>query len=176
MVVLTLRSDELHRRHPLRRLLGELARNRRVQRLELTRFTRAELTEQLAALLGDQPPARLVNEVHARSGGNPFFTEELLLADGDPGILPPSLQQVLLTRVVRLGDRTQQLLQVAAAAGPGATQPLLAAAGWLGEAERGVVGWGNAAPSWPGRCSRLPCGRNAGSRTPQGEHGVCSSP
>jgi tetratricopeptide (TPR) repeat protein len=34
---------------------------------------------------------------------------------------------VLLTRVVRLGDRTQQLLRVAAAAGPGATQPLLAA-------------------------------------------------
>jgi predicted ATPase len=34
---------------------------------------------------------------------------------------------VLLTRVVRLGHRTQQLLRVAAAAGPGATQPLLAA-------------------------------------------------
>jgi predicted ATPase len=33
---------------------------------------------------------------------------------------------VLLTRLVRLGDRTQQLLEVAAAAGPGATQPLLA--------------------------------------------------
>jgi predicted ATPase len=135
MVVLTLRSDELHRRHPLRQLLGELARNRRVQRLELTRFTRAELTEHLAALLGDQPPARLVKEVYARSGGNPFFTEELLLADGDPGVLPPSLQQVLLTRAVRLGDRTQQLLRVAAAAGPGATQPLLAAV--TGQAARG---------------------------------------
>jgi tetratricopeptide (TPR) repeat protein len=34
---------------------------------------------------------------------------------------------VLLTRVVRLGDRTQQLLRVAAAAGPGVAQPLLAA-------------------------------------------------
>jgi predicted ATPase len=47
-------------------------------------FTRAELTEQLAGLLGDQPPRRLVEEVYARSEGNPFFTEELLLA-GDPG-------------------------------------------------------------------------------------------
>jgi tetratricopeptide (TPR) repeat protein len=34
---------------------------------------------------------------------------------------------VLLARVVRLGDRTQRLLRVAAAAGPGVTQPLLAA-------------------------------------------------
>jgi DNA-binding CsgD family transcriptional regulator/tetratricopeptide (TPR) repeat protein len=127
MVVLTFRSDELDRRHPLRRLLGELARNRRVQRLQLERFTRAELTQQLAGLLGADPPARLVDDVYARSEGNPFFAEELLLAgEGGSGTLPPSLQEVLLARVVRLGLRTQQLLQVAAAAGPGATQPLLA--------------------------------------------------
>ena len=128
LVVLTFRSDELDRLHPLRGLLGELARNRRVERLELPRFTRAELAEQLAGLLGTDPPTRLVDDIYARSEGNPFFTEELLLAgDGaDPGALPPSLQEVLLTRVVRLGHGTQQLLRVAAAAGPGVTQPLLA--------------------------------------------------
>jgi DNA-binding CsgD family transcriptional regulator len=127
LVVLTFRSDELHRLHPLRGLLGELARNRRVVRLELPRFSRAELAEQLAGLLGTDPPARLVDDIYARSEGNPFFAEELLLAGGYPGVLPPSLQEVLLTRVVRLGHRTQQLLRVAAAAGPGVTQPLLAA-------------------------------------------------
>jgi tetratricopeptide (TPR) repeat protein len=131
MVVGTFRSDELHRLHPLRGLLSELARNRRVQRVELARFTRAELTEQLAGLLGADPPARLVDDISARSQGNPFFAEELLLAGADPGVLPPSLQEVLLARVVRLGDRTQQLLRVAAAAGPGATQPLLAAVAGL---------------------------------------------
>jgi DNA-binding CsgD family transcriptional regulator len=41
---------------------------------------------------------------------------------------------VLLTRVVRLRDRTQQLLGVAAAAGPGVTQPLLAAVTGMEEA------------------------------------------
>jgi DNA-binding CsgD family transcriptional regulator len=128
LVVLTFRSDELHRLHPLRGLLGELARNRRVRRLELPRFTRAELTEQLAGLLGADPPARLVDDIHARSDGNPFFAEELVLVgSGGPGALPPSLQEVLLTRVVRLGHRTQQLLRVTAAAGPGVAQPLLAA-------------------------------------------------
>jgi ATP/maltotriose-dependent transcriptional regulator MalT len=135
LVVLTFRSDELHRLHPLRGLLGELARNRRVHRLELARFTRAELAEQLAGLLGADPPARLVDDIHARSEGNPFFTEELLLAGGDagPDALPPSLQEVLLTRVVQLGQHTQQLLRVAAAAGPGVTQPVLAAAAGMDE-------------------------------------------
>jgi predicted ATPase len=128
LVVLTFRSDELDRLHPLRGLLGELARNRRVRRLELPRFTRAELAVQLAGLLGTDPPARLVDDVYARSDGNPFFAEELVLVGGGgPGALPPSLQEVLFTRVVRLGHRTQQLLRVAAAAGPGVTQPLLAA-------------------------------------------------
>jgi predicted ATPase len=86
------RSDELDRRHPVRRLLGELGRNRRVVRLELPRFTRAELAEQLAGLLGADPPTRLVDDIHARSGGNPFFAEELLLAGegADPHALPPA--------------------------------------------------------------------------------------
>jgi DNA-binding CsgD family transcriptional regulator/tetratricopeptide (TPR) repeat protein len=136
MLVLTFRSDELHRAHPLRGLLGELARNRRVQRLELPRFTRTELAEQLAALLGADPPARLAGDIYARSGGNPFFTEELVWAgEGTgPGALPPTLREVLLARVVRLGHGTQRLLRVAAAAGPGATQPLLAAVAGMDEA------------------------------------------
>jgi predicted ATPase len=127
LLVGSFRSDELDRRHPLRGLLGELGRNRRVVRLELPRFTRAEVAEQLAGLLGADPSARLLDDIYARSGGNPFFAEELLLAGGGPRVLPPSLREVLLARVVRLGDPTQRVLGVAAAAGPGATQPLLAA-------------------------------------------------
>jgi DNA-binding CsgD family transcriptional regulator/tetratricopeptide (TPR) repeat protein len=129
LLVCTFRSDELHRLHPLRGLLGELARHRRVRRLELPRFTRAEVAEQLAGLLGADPPARLVDDVLARSDGNPFFTEELVLAgDGaSPATLPPSLQEVLLARVVRLGGAAQQALGAVAAAGPGVTGPLLAA-------------------------------------------------
>ncbi|HEX6678356.1 MAG TPA: AAA family ATPase [Actinomycetes bacterium] len=144
LLALTFRSDELHRLHPLRRLLAELARNRRVERLELRRFTRGELAEQLAGLLGAEPSQDLVEVVYARSEGNPFFTEELVLA-GDGGgagalqpastaALPPSLQEVLLTRVVRLGRGAQELLRVAAAAGPGATQPLLDAVAGVDEA------------------------------------------
>jgi DNA-binding CsgD family transcriptional regulator/tetratricopeptide (TPR) repeat protein len=136
LVVLTFRSDELDRRHPLRGLLGELARNRRTRRLELERFSRSELAEQLAGLLGADPPTGLVQDIYARSEGNPFFAEELVLVGGGagPAALPPSLQEVLLARVVRLGHRTQQLLRVAAAAGPGVTEPLLAAVAGMEEA------------------------------------------
>jgi predicted ATPase len=137
LLVLTFRNDELHRLHPLRRLLGELARNRRVRRLELRRFIRAELAEHLAGLLGADPPVGLVDEIYGRSEGNPFFAEELVLAGGGagPAWLPPSLQEVLLTRVVRLGHRTQQVLRVAAAGGPGVAQPMLAAVSGMDEVE-----------------------------------------
>src|SRR5262249_32916625 len=139
MLVLTFRSDELHRAHPLRGLLGELARNRRVVRVELPRFTRAELAEQLAALAGADPPARVADDIYARSEGNPFFAEELLRAGEGrgPGELPSRLQEVLLARVGRLGRGTRQRLGGAAAAGPGprgATQPLLAAVAGMDEA------------------------------------------
>jgi DNA-binding NarL/FixJ family response regulator len=134
LLVGTFRSDELHRLHPLRGLLGELARNRRVRRLQLARFSRAELAEQLAGLLGTNPPAGLVEEIYARSEGNPFFTEELVLAGADPGVLPPSLGELLLTRLVQLGRGTQQLLGVAAAAGPGVTGTLLATVAGTDEA------------------------------------------
>jgi predicted ATPase len=66
LVVGTFRSDELDRLHPLRGLLAELGRNRRVQRLELPRFSRAEVAEQLAGLLGAEVPARLVQDIYAR--------------------------------------------------------------------------------------------------------------
>jgi DNA-binding NarL/FixJ family response regulator len=137
MVVFTYRSDELHRLHPLRGLLAELARNRRVPRLELARFTRDELAEQLTGLLGADPPALLLESVYARSEGNPFFAEELVMAaeHADADALPPSLQEVLLARLARLGAGTRQLLRAAAAAGPGVTQPVLATVTGLGETE-----------------------------------------
>src|SRR5688572_31375684 len=47
LVVATYRSDELHRRHPLRPLLAELTRDPSSRLIELSPFTREELAEQL---------------------------------------------------------------------------------------------------------------------------------
>ena len=45
LVIATYRSDELHRRHPLRPLLAELERDTRARRIELARLTRDELAD-----------------------------------------------------------------------------------------------------------------------------------
>ncbi len=47
LLVLTYRTDELHRRHPLRPFLAELDRSWWVERLELQRFERSELVAQV---------------------------------------------------------------------------------------------------------------------------------
>jgi AAA ATPase domain len=79
-LIATYRSDELYRGHPLRSFLAELERNRRVQRIDLEPFTRDEVGEQLADILGDRVDTRLVESVFERSQGNAFLAEELVAA------------------------------------------------------------------------------------------------
>jgi predicted ATPase/DNA-binding NarL/FixJ family response regulator len=127
-LVVSYRSDDLHRRHPLRPLLAELIRLPGVERLELARFSRAELAEHLEAIAGTSLPADLVEAVHARSEGNPFYAEQLLAAGaGDAQAeLPPALADVLLARVYELSEPAQQVLRVAAVAGRRVPHRLLA--------------------------------------------------
>ena len=127
LLVMTYRSDELHRRHPLRPFLAELDRGRRAERLELARFGRDEVAAQLAGIQGGPAPAELIERIHARSDGNAFFVEELAAtAAGADGELPPSLRDTLMARIELLAEPTQQVLGVAAAAGARVGHDLLA--------------------------------------------------
>ena len=109
-LVLTYRSDELHRRHPLRPFLAELDRSGRAERLELGRLGRRELGQLLAEILGEPAPAALAREILARSQGNPFFAEELLAArGGGSGELPEALRDLLLARVEALPQATRRI-------------------------------------------------------------------
>jgi predicted ATPase len=132
-LVASYRSDELHRRHPLRPLLAELVRLPGIERLELAPFNRAELTDHLEAITGEPLAADQVQRIHARSEGNPFYAEQLLAAgagDADVG-LPSTLADVLLARVQALTESAQQVLRVAAVAGRRVSHRLLAqVAGW----------------------------------------------
>jgi DNA-binding CsgD family transcriptional regulator/tetratricopeptide (TPR) repeat protein len=130
LILGTFRSDELHRVHPLRPLLAELARLAWVQRGELPRLTRGETGELLAAIAGQEPDPARVDTVFARSEGNPLFVEELLCC-GD--VLPESLRDLVLARVQRLPDTTQDVLRVASAAGERAGHGLLSAVTGLGD-------------------------------------------
>ncbi|MGW4892655.1 helix-turn-helix transcriptional regulator [Kitasatospora sp. NPDC004240] len=130
LLVATYRSDDLHRRHPLRPFLAELERLRTVQRLELARFERGEVAEQLAGILGTTAPdGELVDRIHRRSEGNPFFVEELATAfqSGCAAGLTDSLRDILLVRVEALDEETQRVLRIAAEGGSYVEHALLAA-------------------------------------------------
>jgi ATP/maltotriose-dependent transcriptional regulator MalT len=126
-LVLTYRSDELHRRHPLRPWLAELDRGGRAERLELDRLGRRELAELLAGILEEPAAPALVGEVLARSEGNPFFAEELLAAHLEGARLPLALRDLVLARVEALSEPAQRVLEVAAVAGTRVDHELLAA-------------------------------------------------
>ncbi|MGF1432082.1 ATP-binding protein, partial [Kitasatospora sp. LaBMicrA B282] len=130
LIVATYRTDDLHRRHPLRPFLAELERQRTVQRLELARFGQREVAAQLAGILGTAAPDRqLVARIHRRSEGNPFFVEELACSyqEGCSMGLSDSLRDLLLVRVEALPEETQRVLRIAAEGGSRVEHELLAA-------------------------------------------------
>jgi DNA-binding CsgD family transcriptional regulator/tetratricopeptide (TPR) repeat protein len=136
LVVVSFRSDEVHRGHPLRPLVSGWERVNSVQRIELERFTAEQVAGQLEGILGAAPPRRLVELVYDRSEGNAFLVEEILGAvqtGADPDHLPMSLRDVLLARAERLSPGTQDLLRVAAAGGRSVPDGLLAAVAGLDE-------------------------------------------
>jgi DNA-binding CsgD family transcriptional regulator len=138
MLVITYRSDELHRRHPLRPLLTGWERARSVDRMELRRFDRGEVTAQLAAILGTDPAPGVCDVVFDRSGGNAYLVEELagvVRGEGDPADLPPSLRDVLLSRVDALSADARRLLRTASVAGRTVPERLLAEVSGLAEPE-----------------------------------------
>ena len=137
ILVATYRPDELHRGHPLRQFLAELERSGRAERLQLQPLTRAELAQQLAAIMGSRPPTRTIDEIFERCEGNPFFAEELLAGtEPDPtDALPESLRDALLLRVERLAPSTQDLLRAAAVVGRSVDHSLLAQVSGATDAE-----------------------------------------
>jgi class 3 adenylate cyclase len=117
-----------------------------VQQMALQPLGPEAVREMLAGVIGDDPSVRgLSGRIHARSGGNPFFAEEILQAliedgslAGTPGTyrltreiekvpLPETVQNVLAARIDRLAPREKEVLQTAAVIGHELPRSLLAA-------------------------------------------------
>ena len=118
------RTDDLHRRHPLRPMLAELWRHPLVERMDLQPFTDAELRRFTAAVLGGPPGEAAYRSVLERSEGNAYFAEELLEGSGG-GALPWTLAEVLRARIEQLEPPVQHLVRIAAVAGRQISEPLL---------------------------------------------------
>jgi predicted ATPase len=86
-IVGTYRSDELHRRHPLTATLAELTRARAHDEIALAPLGPEELRAIVSAILdGTTVGDEFAYALFERTGGNPFFAEEVikvLLERGD---------------------------------------------------------------------------------------------
>ncbi|WP_079030009.1 helix-turn-helix transcriptional regulator [Streptomyces ambofaciens] len=135
-VLASYRTDDLHRRHPLRPLLAELVRLPAVERLELRPLPDADVAR-LVRLLGDRPlPDTTVHRIVERAEGNAFYAEELVAAaDAPAGGVPSGLADVLLIRFEQLSETAQQVLRTAAVAGRRVGHELLREAVGLPEEE-----------------------------------------
>ena len=135
LLIVTFRSDELTRRHPLLFWLAEADRAAGVERVELGRLEPAQVARQLASILGQSPGPALVGSVYERSEGNPFFAEELVAAGAGSRGLPVTLREVLAARLAHVSEPTVRLLGVAAVDGRKVEHYLLARLSDLSERE-----------------------------------------
>jgi adenylate cyclase len=120
------------------------------RQVPLTPLGREAIGELLEDRLGSDPSiAALATPIHARTGGNPFFTEEIAQTliesghlEGTRGnyrlvtpierlVVPATVQAVLAARIDRLPEREKRLLQVASVIGKDFPEPLLAAVAGL---------------------------------------------
>jgi class 3 adenylate cyclase len=118
--------------------------------LSLSPLSEEACRELLIELLGPDPSVRtLADQICERTGGNPFFVEEVVRAlagsgalEGNRGAyraaafadalgLPATVQALLAARVDRLGEAAKQTLQTAAVIGKEFDEPLLAAVAGL---------------------------------------------
>jgi tetratricopeptide (TPR) repeat protein len=116
--------------------LARLAREPSATGLRLSGLDTDDVAELLTAQLGSIGDRSLAAAVHDRTGGNPFFVVELsrwmvgthdLHLDRAP--VPPSVGEVLRTRLSRLPRATQDVLNLSAVAGREVPLDLLEAAG-----------------------------------------------
>jgi predicted ATPase len=127
LIVVTHRSDDLHRTHPLRPLPAELDRIGWVTRMELGRLTLQDTDQLVAQIIGREPGDDLLATVYRRTEGNPLFIEALL-GNGERGSgLPESLRDLLVASLRRLPEETQEVVRVASAGGERTGHALLAA-------------------------------------------------
>ena len=138
-LVASYRSDDLHRKHPLRAKVAEWSRLQGVHRSPLEPLDAAEVRE-LVACLVPAPAARLTDDevdmVVERAEGNAFFVEELVgaAAGTHDDALPADLAELLLVRLDRLDESARQVVRAASVAGRRVTHELLAVATDVGDA------------------------------------------
>ncbi len=126
-VVVSYRTDDLHRRHPLRSTVAEWARVPGIVRVGLPPLGEHDVRRLIRALHGGDLSMPDLLAIVARAEGNAFFVEELVAAELGPRGLPDDLADLLLVRLDRLDDDGRSVVRAASAAGRRVPHPMLSA-------------------------------------------------
>jgi class 3 adenylate cyclase len=145
LVLVTYRSDELDRRHPLAPLLQTWRRSAVAETVQLSPLERGEIAEMIAAILDAETVGPEFRDLmHRRTEGNPFVLEEMLKEAIDRGDvvrtghgwkprrldelrIPETVRDTILLRFARLDPADVEILQAAAVLGRTFDYPTLVA-------------------------------------------------
>lgn len=132
LIMISYRTDELTRRHPVRPFLAEIGRLPTVDRVEIGPLDDADVQRLITVCCVDEDPGdhdqpELIKRLARASGGIPYFVVELVRAGAAGGDLPETLRDTLLLRISRVGDDCQRLLRLMAVAGNRVEHNLIAA-------------------------------------------------
>ncbi|HEV7762002.1 MAG TPA: AAA family ATPase, partial [Acidimicrobiales bacterium] len=124
LLVGTYRPDGLSRRHPAAELLPRLERRHTVIHLQLGRLSQDDVGLLLSSVYGELPSFRLVSTLHGRTGGNPFFLEELIASSPsmpcdelDAMPLPWTVSELVRNQVDELDPEVRRIVASAAELG-----------------------------------------------------------
>lgn len=116
-LVVTYRSDDLHRRHPLHETLAVWARIAGAEHVELAPLPDHAVRELVGELESAPIDQRTADEIIRRSEGNPFFTEELVASAAAGQSLTGGLARVLRSRIEQLDETAQRVMHAVALKG-----------------------------------------------------------
>jgi DNA-binding CsgD family transcriptional regulator/tetratricopeptide (TPR) repeat protein len=116
-IVVTYRTDDMYRRHPLRPVVAELSRLPSVTIVPLGPLDASAMAEHLTSLSGRPLDAAMLESLITRAEGNAYYAEELLAASAAGSELPAGLADLLLARTEKLSPEAQQVLRTAAVTG-----------------------------------------------------------
>jgi ATP/maltotriose-dependent transcriptional regulator MalT len=134
LVIVTYRSDDIPRGHPMRRLRSDLRRKGRLLEIVVESLGGADTAVLLETCLRGKPSPSLTDQIFRRTEGLPFFIQEVATALSESGSLrpgangleldpdaplplPESVRDAVLQRVDRLSDAQRDALTAAAVAG-----------------------------------------------------------
>ena len=135
MVLVAYRDIELPEEHAISRLILDLNRERILRQVKLNRLTADHVAEIISNHLGGGPVApEFAKLIHSRTGGNPFFVEEVLrslsetrqvqgsergwtLQEIEQVRIPSTVRALIKHRLSRLNNETLQILAAGSAVG-----------------------------------------------------------